>query len=166
MMPILSSYLGISKNLIPPENEGSNELNFALLCCGVDPDKGSPDKLLNRLKPCKDLKRKCLAAYDFFHSSVDRKIHIFLEANLPMRFLFLQILEAADSENFRILDEIKNSIKYEFDITGRDVLELCPSLKNQVKSILSETKEFWIKSLGQKTRQECMCFIQQIIAKL
>lgn len=161
MMPLLEKIFNFSKNTLPVEFSQKISLNekFIIFVCGIS-DRNSMSSFLNRLKVPNLLKKQCIIFYEIYYARDDALNSIYLKYSKDIRLLFLNLLSECCAEKYEILSKLESNVVYEFDITGKDVIDISPNIdKTRISNILKECKKFWIDSVGTESRRKCIQFI-------
>ena len=161
MMPILEQQFKFAKNTLPGKfkREISSKEKLTILACGII-EKNNFLHFLNRLKIPNAMKKQCIILHGMFYSDLANLQGNYLKYDKETRLFILNMLKECCYGKYDPLYKLELNILYEFDITGKDVIEIDNNIdKTKISNLLKECKKFWIDKLGIVSRTDCITFL-------
>ena len=165
MMPLLKSEFKLKHNYLSGSKIQTdalqNEDYFQILCCGFETHEDITF-FLKRLVVPKKLSKQCINIYDFLSCSSELRVISFLKFPSEFREQILKIIECVDPNLYTESKSLQDSIKYEFDIKGKDIIDADADFpKTKITAAVDLCKDFWIKSKAQADKRACLYFFQK-----
>lgn len=165
MMRLMESEFKLKHNYLPgPETKNDalqNEDYFQILCCGFD-SREDLTFFLKRLAVPKKLYKQCIDIYDFLACPQNLRLVSFFKFSREFREQILRIIENTIPILYAEFKNLQDSIKYEFDIKGKDIIEADAGFpKNKITAAVDLCKDFWIETKAQADKLACLDFFQK-----
>lgn len=164
MMPILKAEFKLKHNYLSGSEIQNDILQsedyFQILCCGFNTHEDITF-FLKRLVVPQKLSKQCINIYDLLLCPPERRSISFLKFPNEFRTQILKIIERVNQNLYVEFKNIQGSIKYEFDIKGKDIIEVDADFpKTKITAAVDLCKYFWIETKAQANKQACLNFFQ------